>query len=368
VVAKGLKRICFYISDYGYGHAARDIALIRRIQQAGFAEVFIKTNTAFEFVRRSLPGCTVKKQRNDIGPIYREDCIEVDRDSTEKALDDWVDSWDDHILAEKDFCKENRIDLIISDITPQPFLVAEDLGIPGAGFSNFTWHYIFYSLLGKNSATTCLAEAYSAGDLAMVLPFHEEMGLFKARKNIPLVSRAITISRNAIRAAHGIKDDEPLIYMGVGKSLTSGFFKNLNNPDLKGKKLLVSSDVELPGGIPQENIVRIPSNETESQNYLAMADLVVSKTGYSTASEAIRGRVPVFLFRREGYEEDKLIASGVEKLGIGREIRFEDFVEGRWIEESIDLEKYKEGFDRLDSTFKADGTLDAMSAIREMIL
>jgi uncharacterized protein (TIGR00661 family) len=368
VVAKGLKRICFYISDYGYGHAARDIALIRRIQQAGFAEVFIKTNTAFEFVRQSLPGCTIKKQRNDIGPVYREDRIEVDRDSTEKALDIWVNSWDNYIRAEKDFCKKNRIDLIISDITPQPFLVAEDLGIPGAGFSNFTWHYIFYNLLGKNSATMCLAEAYRAGDLALVLPFHEEMGLFKARKEIPLVSRNINVSRNAIRAAHGIREDEFLIYMGVGKSLTSGFFKKLNNPDIRGKKLLVSSNIELPGEIPQENIVRIPSNETESQNYMATADLVVSKTGYSTASEAIRGRVPMFLFRREGYEEDRLIASGVEKLGIGREIQFEDFVEGRWIEESIDLEKYRDAFNRLDSTFKADGTLDATNAIKEMIL
>lgn len=99
-----------------------------------------------------------------------------------------------------------------------------------------------------------------------------------------------------------------------------------------------------------------------------MADLVVSKTGYSAVSEAIRGRVPMFLFMRECYEEDKLIAERAEKLGIGKEIKVEDFANEYWIDGLTDLEKYKDGFDRLDNTFKADGTSDAVDIIREMIL
>jgi spore coat polysaccharide biosynthesis predicted glycosyltransferase SpsG len=86
VVAKRLKRICFYTSDYGYGHASRDIALIRKIQKAGFAEVFVKTDTAFDFMRQSLPGCNVIRQQNDIGPVYKDESIKVDRYLTERAL------------------------------------------------------------------------------------------------------------------------------------------------------------------------------------------------------------------------------------------------------------------------------------------
>ncbi|MFB3765644.1 MAG: hypothetical protein ACE14P_10425 [Methanotrichaceae archaeon] len=367
MVEKGLKRICFYTSDYGYGHAARDIAIIRRIQQVGFAEIIVKTDTAFDFMSRSLPGCTIVRQRNDIGLIYN-DRIKVDRDSTKRALDAWVGSWDDYIRAETKFCKENKIDMIISDITPQPFLVAEDLGVPGIGLSNFTWHYIFYNLLGADPAVERIGEAYKAGDLAIILPFHEEMGLFRARKIIPLVSRKITVRRNALRAMNGIGEDELLIYLGQGKSLKSGIFKELEDLELRGKKLLVSSNAELPGGMPQEKIVRIPPTETESQNYLAMADLAVSKAGYSTVSEAIQGRVPMLLFRREGYEEDKLIVNGVEKLGVGRETEIDDFASGRWINELNDIEKYNDSFDRLDNTFKADGTQDAVDMIKGMVL
>ena len=363
-----MKRICFYTSDYGYGHAARDIALIRKIQRDGFAEVVIKTDTAFDFMRRSVPGCNVERRRNDIGLIYKDDTVEVDRDSTERALEIWVSSWDNYIRTERDFCKNNKIDLIISDITPQSFLLAEDLGVPGVGFSNFTWHYIFSNLLGNCPAVRRLEEAYKAGDLALVLPFHEEMGHFKARREIPLISREITVKRETLRARRGLQTDELLIYLGVGKSLAPGIFKNSRGMDLRGKKLLISSSLELSSTIPQEKIVRIPSNETESQNYLAMADLVISKTGYSTVSEAIRGRVPMFLFRREGYEEDRLIARGVESLGIGQEIQVADFIEGRCTEELAHLDKYEGGFNRLIDMFKIDGTSMAIDAIKEMVL
>jgi len=363
-----LKRICFYTSDYGYGHAARDIALIRKIQKANFAEVIIKTDTAFDFMRFSLPGCNLKRQRNDIGLIYKDDTVEVDRDSTERALEEWIGSWDNYIRTEKKFCQDKKIDLIISDITPQSFLLAEDLAIPGIGFSNFTWHYIFYNLLGNCLAVQRLEEAYKAGDLALVLPFHEEMELFKARREIPLISRDVTVKRETLRAHHGLQKDELLIYLGVGKSLAPGLFKNLRGMDLSGKKILVSQAMELSDTIPQKDIIRIPSNETESQNYLATADLVISKTGYSTVSEAIRGRVPMFLFKREGYEEDKLIAHGVESLRIGREIQVDDVLEGRWIEELAHLEKHEYNFSHLSDIFKTDGTSMAIEAIKEMVL
>lgn len=363
-----MKRICFYTSDYGYGHAARDIALIRKIQKAGFAEVFVKTDMAFDFMRYSLPDCNVIRQRNDIGPIFRDENIEIERDLTERALKTWLGSWDDYIKAERNFCNKNRIDLIISDIAPQPFLVAEDMGIPGIAFSNFTWHYIFCNLLGKVPAIERIKEAYMAGDLAIVLPFHEEMGLFKVRNEVPLVSRDITERRETLKTMLGLKEDELLIYLGVGKSLTSGIFNKLKNLDLNDIRLLISSTVELPSRMPQEKILKIPATETESQNYLAMVDLVVSKTGYSTVSEAIRGKVPMFLFRREGYEEDKLIARGVKKLGIGQEIQVKDFVEGKWIDELNDLDNYKNSFNRLNNIFNADGTIDTVETIRGMIL
>ena len=50
------------------------------------------------------------------------------------------------------------------------------------------------------------------------------------------------------------------------------------------------------------NVVNIPPEEVETQNYIAMCDLIVSKPGYGTVSEAIRAKIPMFLLKRDGVE------------------------------------------------------------------
>jgi hypothetical protein len=357
-----MKNICFYTSDYGFGHAARDIALIRKIAEECGAKIFVKTDLPLDFMRESIPFATAIRQKNDIGIVFKGGGVVLDE--TENVLDQWVDSWDEYILAEKRFCEENKIDLILSDIVPQPFLVADDLGLPSIGISNFTWHYIFYNLFGRTSATEMLEGAYRAGDTALVLPFNEKMDLFRRRKEISLVSREITVERCQLRNKFGIKDEDTLIFLGIGRSLDKSLLKDLKEMDLTDVKLLVSSGIELPAG----SSIQIPANETETQNYIAMCDLVVSKAGYSTVSEVLRAEIPMFLFRREGYEEDTIITREVEAQGIGKEISERSFLAGDWLEMMEELQSYKEAYDSLDDRFKEDGAFEVLSAVEEVIL
>jgi hypothetical protein len=94
----------------------------------------------------------------------------------------------------------------------------------------------------------------------------------------------------------------------------------------------------------------------------------VSKAGYSTASEAIKARVPMFLFRRAGYAEDELIVRGVESMGIGKGISGEKFLNSEWIEELDDLEGYQRKFDGLEARFRDDGLTEVVDAIGEALL
>jgi uncharacterized protein (TIGR00661 family) len=364
---KKMINICFYISDYGYGHASRDIAVIRRIlSEYNDVKVYIKTEGPFNFVRQSLPqkNVEVMQTKNDIGIAFKGNSVIVDRERTKKMLDEWLASWNEYIHTEKRFCKAHNINLILSDITPQPFIVADELDIPSIAISNFTWHYIFYNLFGDISATEQIKEAYQHADLALALPFNEEMNLFKEIKEISLVSREITRDKFDMRRNCGISGDEVLVYLGVGRSFDSSFLSNVKEVDSQNVKYLVSSNAELP----VEDAFRIPTNETETQNYIAMCDLVVSKTGYSTASEAIRAKVPMFMFKREGYKEDELIANAVEELDIGRQISEMSFLDGDWINEMDNLNKYEKRFDSLEDRFKEDGTLEVIDAIKGVVL
>jgi uncharacterized protein (TIGR00661 family) len=358
--------ICFYISDYGYGHASRDIAIIRRIlKEFEDVKMYIKTDGPFHFVQQSLPQKNVEviQTKNDVGVVFKEKSISVDKEKTRKVLDEWLASWVGYIQSERRFCETHKIDLILSDITPQPFIIADELDIPGIAISNFTWHYIFYHLFGDIPATERIKEAYTCADIALALPFNDEMDIFKKKKEISLVSREMTVDRRDMRRKCGISDGELLVYAGVGKSFDPSFLRNMKKIDAPDVNFLISSNAELPF----ENVIKIPNNETETQNYISMCDLVVSKTGYGTVSEAVKARIPMFLLKREGFKEDELIGNKVEELGIGRFISEKSFLDGAWVNESNHLEIYTKGFNNLNDRFKNDGIPEIAETIKEVM-
>ena len=126
---------CFYVSDYGNGHAARCIAIIRRIfDEWSGARIYVKAAGPFSFLKDSLasyPGCVVIGMQNDIGVVLRPGQPVVDPAETRVLLTECVASWDAYVSSEERFCREHAVDCIITDIAPQPFLFSNSLGIPG---------------------------------------------------------------------------------------------------------------------------------------------------------------------------------------------------------------------------------------------
>jgi len=357
VVGKGLKRprICFYTSDFGYGHAARDIALIRELQETLHAEVVVRTGSPAEFMSRSLPGAEVVQGPNDPGVVM--DGAAVDRERTLAAVEQWLSSWEGYIASEKAFLHDRRIDLILSDIAPQPFLAAEDLGLPSLGISNFTWHLIYTHLFGETEWIDRMAEAYRAASGALLFPLHEPMMVFRDRREVGLVARAVTRDRAEIP---GLPPGRPLVYIGGGQSLDPAAFRGIRTA-LSGCTLLVPSWTDIPGA------VRIPPGETETQDWIAACDLVISKPGYSTISEAIQAGVPMALFRREGFAEDEFLIGGVEGMGIGREVPAAAIIDGSWAADRESLMGLRENFNKIDGIFKRDGTKECSSIVGEIL-
>jgi UDP:flavonoid glycosyltransferase YjiC (YdhE family) len=351
-------RICIYVSDFGYGHASREIALTRGLQEALHAEVVVRTGLPAEFMARSLPGVEVLRGQNDPGVVMEG--AAVDRERTLTAVERWLASWDGYIAAEKALLRDRQIDLVLSDIAPQPFLAAEELGIPSLGISNFTWHLIYTHLFGKTDVTDRIAEAYRAAEGALLLPLHEPMAVFKDRREVGLVARAVTRDRAEIRRRCGLSEGEPLVYLGGGRSLDPTVFRGLRTT-LAGCTLLVPSWTNLPG------TVRIPPGETETQDWIAACDLVVSKPGYSTIAEAVQSGVPMALFRREGFSEDDYLIEGVEALEIGEEIPAAAVLDGSWAEDLESLMGLAENFEKIDGAFKRDGTKDCIDMLRELV-
>lgn len=354
--------IRFYISDYGYGHASRSIALMRALHASINITISVRTNTSADFIRDSCSFVSVEKKQNDIGTVMHDSTSLVDRVETKKSLHHWASSWDTWIVEETAFCKECAVDLIISDITPQAFLVSKTLGIPGIGVSNFTWDLIFRQLYGNSPEVQMIHDAYASADLGLVLPLNESLDVFKERISVSLVSREPAVSREEMRKRLGISDAEILVYVGSGFSFNS-VPACLNKMIEAGLRVLVSENQ--PFHHPK--ILRIPNSDVETQNYIGMCDLVVTKPGYSTVSESIRAKIPLLIFTREGFAEDAYILRPLEMEGIGKQMSWETIGSGDWITQIDELLLMKENYQTCSDIFIKDGTQACIEHIRSYL-
>lgn len=230
-----MKTICFYISDYGYGHASRSIALIRKILfHFPDCRIIVKSEGPFELLSKSLqdPRISVIRYRNDISiPLLPTEAVDVEK--TRVLLTEWQESWPDYIFREVRSCKEQGVDLILSDIATQPFLVAEELGIPSVRISNFSWDTIYEHLvLDMTRFIDNVRSAYSCATCVCVLPFHLPMEAFRKTVPVSLLSRDITVPRYLMREQLGLNEDDTVIFFNprcpVDNLSTSLKFSSMN--------------------------------------------------------------------------------------------------------------------------------------------
>ncbi|ECH9276365.1 hypothetical protein YV30_23215, partial [Salmonella enterica subsp. enterica] len=93
------RRMAYYISDYGFGHATRSIAIIRElITKTWVSEVIVCTSFSMQLMMQSLATESDKKLqfrtvRNDIGYVMRGRSVEVDIDGLNLEYDRFLDSF-----------------------------------------------------------------------------------------------------------------------------------------------------------------------------------------------------------------------------------------------------------------------------------
>ncbi len=149
-----LKTICYYISDYGFGHATRSIAVIRELlAKSNQVRIIICHSFAMDFMKESLAdeeNIVYRKISTDIGYTLKSSSLEPDIQGMNSDYDNYLSRLDAIVSEEIPFCKSNDVNAILSDIVAFPFKVAKELNIPSIGISNFTWYTAYKQLIEED--------------------------------------------------------------------------------------------------------------------------------------------------------------------------------------------------------------------------
>lgn len=313
-----MKSIVFYISDHGFGHASRCLALIESMVQLDKEiKIFIKTGEEqLNFCKAYLSKCKhndvyYEVKKNDVGLILKQNSLEVDKEKLRVEVENWIKGWNDYIRYEERFYKENKIDLIISDITPQAFIIGNRLNIKTLAITNFTWYEMYKEFFGTNYITDKLYEVYNLADEVFLYPLSEPRNLpFKNYKNVGFVARQPNREIvQKIREKYIGNLDRRIIFVSVGRSVNLEKEINVKNDE---NFYIYTQGLNLKG----ENTYKLPSDTVNVHDYIAASDLLITKAGWSSISEAVTSRVPLLVVDRREVIEDRTTIFKLSQLGI----------------------------------------------------
>lgn len=339
-----MTNIRFYSSDHGMGHAARDAAIIKELTKIPGVRIFSRNLSGHNLLTKSfIKNVAVTPKQNDFGVLNEINGMATDLNRTYFKLKEWMAGWDDFIIDEKRFCKSHQIDIIVSDIAPQPFIVAKELGLPSVAVTNFTWHCIYSQLFPKeHQILKELKDAYMLAGKALILPFEQKELPFRNMIKIGLVCREKTESRENIRKKLGLNENDFAIFVSMGLSME-------NMPKIKIKNL--PKNMKIVSNV-LENSIRIPDSTYNVQDIIAAMDLVVAKAGYTTVAESISAKVPMILTYRTGFVDDNAVCSVVEKLGVGKIVSNDAFFSMECLNDCVEFSKRaKKAYAKLPQRF-----------------
>ncbi|MBN1561428.1 hypothetical protein JW998_14330, partial [candidate division KSB1 bacterium] len=297
-------KLVFYISGHGYGHAVRDIEIIKSlIKMTADAEIHFRTR-APQWLFKSLSNARIfyHERELDFG-VRQKNSFSADKKATFDEYANLIRQKETLIEEEFLFLQSVQPDIILSDITPFAFDAAEAFGKKAIAIGNFSWDWIYTPYLEQFPDYAWVVEniksSYAKAERLWRIPFYGDMSVFPHIEDVPLVGRRAQMPTPVVRERLGMSQKGAHKYVLLG----------LRTADLVGVEwgriekmpvvfVAVSRDIQIA------NCLHIEEASLPFEDVLHACDAVLSKPGYSIVSEVLINRTPIVYIPRSDFVED----------------------------------------------------------------
>jgi UDP:flavonoid glycosyltransferase YjiC (YdhE family) len=334
--------IVFYISGHGFGHATRDLEVIRCIQeQRPDVRVVIRSSVPQWFVERSAIGTIAFQSCETDTGVAQIDSLQLDESETVRRAAAFYNDFPARVESEAHVLETLGASVVVGDVPPLAFAAAARAGVPSIAFANFTWDWI-YEAYPKFDASTpdvmaTIRKAYARASLALRLPFAGGFEPMRAvTRDVPLVARHSHRGRDETRNILGLADHRPIVLASFGGHGASMPFADIAQ---KNNVTIILTDYEaaegqsgatLDGRLRRFTREVLDRQDVRYEDLVAAADVVVSKPGYGIVSECIANRAALLYTSRGHFAEQNVIVTEMKRVLRCRFITQEDLRAGRW--------------------------------------
>lgn len=324
-------KLIFYISGHGYGHAVRDIEIVKSLLTLQpNTEIHFRTAAPKWLFEPLLRDRIVYHERElDFG-VKQNNSFSADVQATYDGYAALLDQQENLIDEEVQFLSGVQPDVILSDITPFAFDAAANYGLSAIGIGNFSWDWIYSGFLNDmpqfERIINDIKNSYAKADRLWRIPFYGDMSAFRNIENVPLIGRRATMPRSAVRRHLGIPDstDSKYVLLGLRAADLAGVeWKTVES--MKNMTFVaVSRDITL------KNCIHLKEGDMPFEDVLNACDAVLSKPGYSMVSEVIVNQTPMVYVPRNDFLEDEELIRGLQEYAVCEELSQHDFFAGNW--------------------------------------
>jgi hypothetical protein len=323
--------IAYYVSAHGYGHAAREQAVIQALTARG-ARVFVRSAAPAKFFTAAVHQHPI---RYDIGMIQLGP-MQVEPAATARAYADLLNHQPTLIQHELAFLHAEQIDLIAADMPPIACEIAAAAGLPCVVLTHFTWDWIYTHYLSRfpefAPIIESITDSYGKATLAlqMQIPIPHPFTMFPHVEPIPGVAKTPTRTREQIRADFHVPDGMKMAVLSMGgHDWGKTDVRALQR--LEGWRFLV-----MPGAYAQveddDRFRLIPQEYPDFHNLIAASDVLIGKAGGSTVAEIIAHRTPMIYTVNEDWRENELMMATLDRYAHSLYLDKPDFEQGAWAE------------------------------------
>jgi hypothetical protein len=330
--AVSTRRVAYFITPHGFGHAARAASVMAALQDlAPTVRCEIFTQVPRWFFEDSLPQpFGYHALLSDIGLVQKTSLL-ADMPATLQRLQEFLPFDPALVTTLAHTVRTLGCALVLCDIAPLGIAVAQAAGLPSVLIENFTWDWI-YAAYAQSYAQmefyiSYLQEIFSAAEYRIqtepVCAYHAADLVTQPASRKPTASPASVRQRLELPSEARVV----LITMG-GIPMQYPFLQQLaTQPDISFIIPGASESIQRYG-----NTVLLPHRTgLFHPNLVNACDAVIGKVGYSTLAEVYHAGLPFGYIARQEFRESPCLVAYIAQHMPGLAITPAQFDDGSWL-------------------------------------
>jgi len=304
--------LLFAITPHGFGHAAMAAPVINALREQYPAWNFtLRTMVAPEFLScRIKQPYKLQRVADDFGMVQRN-ALEVDVEASARRYREMHRNWDEAVERVAEELRAARVDLVVADVPYLTLAAAQRAGIPNIALCCLHWGdiYAHYCLERPEGALIHgqIMSAYRGADRFIRT---EPAMPMAALDNLQTVGPIASRGRNR-RAEHdarlALQPGERLVLVAMGGI---AFRLPMEQwPVIRGVRFIVQRDWQ----VARDDCVDLESLGMSFTDLLASSDLMLTKPGYGSFSEAAVNGTPVLYVPRPDWPESPWLIHWLEQ-------------------------------------------------------